>query len=138
VTVLHSVTFSTCDDFTNGVFLTLTRTRRPLTIELVIFATPDKPLRIPYPSAIMPWRRDEHGRQIAKIPIAGTIMRLEGDALAAAREQLKNPDLMDGKPPILFEVEFSCGERGLFTPIEGPFAYGNASTTGIVIAGASK
>jgi hypothetical protein len=93
----------------------------------VIFATPEKPLKIPYPSSIMPWKRDAHGRMTAKVPIAGTVMRLEGEVERTAREQLKDPNLLDGKPPIFFEVEFSDGERGLFTPIEGPFAYGNAS-----------
>ena len=77
----------------------------------------------------MPWQRDAHGRLFAKIPIAGTIMRLEGEVEKAAREQLKNPALIDGQPPIFFEIEFSDGERGLFTPIEGPFAYGKPSNS---------
>ncbi|MHB8613979.1 MAG: hypothetical protein ACYDAL_16380 [Candidatus Dormibacteraceae bacterium] len=93
----------------------------------MIFATPEKPLKIPYPSSIMPWQRDAQGRLTAKVPIAGVMMRLEGEIERMAREQLKDPKLLDGNPPIFFEVEFSDGEIGLFTPVEGPFAYGNAS-----------
>jgi len=94
----------------------------------VIFATPEKPLQIPYPSSIMPWKRDAQNRLVAKVPIAGTIMRLEGEVERAAREQLKNPALLDNKPPIVFEIQFADGELGLFTPIEGPFAYGPTNT----------
>jgi hypothetical protein len=68
-------------------------------------------IAIPLPSVVIPWKKDELGRNSAEVPGLGTIVELPPDDAAAARELAKentNPQTLG------FDLKFSDGKQGLF------------------------
>jgi hypothetical protein len=70
------------------------------------------PIRVPAPRAAIPWQTDERGRKCAPIPAFGEIVELTAEEAVTAREKIAASGTLP--VPLVFEIEFLGGSKGLF------------------------
>lgn len=68
-------------------------------------------IAIPLPSAVIPFAKDDHGRNAAEIPGVGRIVELPEDEAELAREAAKERPTAE---TVAFDLTFSDGRKGLF------------------------
>ncbi len=69
---------------------------------------------IPLPSAVIPFKKDDRGRNVADVPLLGPIVELPEDEAELAREAAKERPTAE---TIAFDLTFSDGKKGLFVRV---------------------